>query len=57
MLSHYPPKSNVFSNSKLVIDNTNPNGLDISIKSEKGKKKLKKDIYNEINLKHFTQDI
>ncbi len=33
------------------------NELNISMKGENGKKKLKKDIYNEINLKHFTQDI
>ena len=31
--------------------------LSISLKDNQGKKKLKKQLYDEINLKHFTQDI
>ena len=33
------------------------NNLDISFKDSQGKKKLKKQLYDEINLKHLTQDI
>ena len=33
------------------------NELSISLKDNQGKKKLKKQLYDEINLKHFTQDI
>ena len=53
----YKPYLQVLSKYKLSDLEKIANENDISIKSVSGKKKLKKELYDDINLKYFQQDI